>query len=321
MGGLTPEQQEQALNYVQELRLSSSGVPTAGAGATAAGATGAATSSQDALRAIVAGRKNASGLAAGVNSGLGKRAAESTFEPFLTMAATEPGARMAAMFDGSSAAAKLEREMERVPKTGQPALKTAISIKGLLPTIVSASMLAMETIAVDEDLSDATKEHLLDTLAVGVAEPILQIDDLVEKYLKFVHFGYMHVVGGTPNPNIAQAMFDGKQHSTLATVTKTDEREYAQCVAAAALQSKKEPGLNKVRKDNTRNRGVGGGGSGGGGGSATKKRRDECDHCGSWDHSKRDCPWHRLSPREAKAKSLAARSDKKGYGEDRDRRY
>ena len=132
-----------------------------------------------------------------------------------------------------------------------------------------------------------------------------------------MHFAYMKVVSGTPDPTIAQAMFEGQQHSALATVTKTDEREYAQFVAAAALQNKKEPGLGLKKTKNKTKAKAGGGGGGGGGGAKKNKRWDECDHCGSWDHSQRDCPWHKLSPREAKTKRLDAQADKRGYNKGR----
>ena len=218
------------------------------------------------------------------------------------------------MLSEASAVSELERDMDKVPKNGQPSLRTAVTIKGLVLTCLTASILLMETID-SVDIDGTVKERLL-TILQDCVKPVLSIDDHNEKFLKFIHFGYQSELGGKPNTDAARAMFEGKQHSTIATVSKKDEHEYAMFLAAAkehnktaAGSGKKDPPSSQKQKKRV--------GQVNNGGRDTKKARTECEHYGSYGHVNRDCDWFRLSPREATEKRKAAHADKRVNHRDR----
>ena len=328
MRGLTPEQAELMKAMSETMRIDNG--RATGAGATSAGAGGAAAvtaeqSVRDVMVSFVNNNLggNASGLAASNSSGLGKRGAEnslvvrgadSSLESARTMAAGERSAQTSAMLSEASAVSALERDMDKVPKNGQPSLRTAVTIKGLVPTCLTASILLMETIDA-ADIDDTVKQHLL-TVLQDCVKPVLAIDDHNEKFLKFIHFGYQSELGGKPNLDVARAMFEGKQHSTIATVSKQDEREYALFLAAAKEQNKTQAGSGKKDPPSSQQNKKRGGHVNGGG-RDTKKTRTECEHCGSYAHVKRDCDWYRLSPREATEKRKAAQADKRPHHQGR----
>ena len=318
--GLTAEQTATVQALTLSLQLENGRARGAGASSSGAAAGTAEQSARDVMTTFVNRQLgvNASGLAAGNSPGLGKRGADSSLEAAHAMAAGDHSARTSAMLNDATAASELERNIDKVPSNGQPALRTAIKVKGLVPAVLASSMLLMEMIDA-ENIGDDVKQRLLTTLQDCV-KPVLSIDNLNEKFLKFVHFGYQSELSGKPNADVARAMFEGKQHSTIATVSKEDERDYALFLAAAKQQKATGPGSGKKDLPPAKKQKQPQGARNGDSGRGVEKARKECEHCGSFYHAKRDCDWYKLSSRDATDKRKAAQAQANKRGNDKGRR-